>query len=212
MDGLGFGSRYGQEIFLLKFLPGHLWGPPSNAVQLLPGHLWGPPSNAVNGAGLSVAELKRSVREADHSRPSSSEVKNEWSCTCVFTAWRPALPSCCQCRQLTVVCQSCYSVLSRHFRPALDVADNRRSVNGKPIDSRAFSISSPVVTICTSCCKSTAVCSSLVVLSSCGQLVYRVYISQVVILGMWRRTVWYRRQSHRISTRADRFNGTATEL
>jgi hypothetical protein len=47
-----------------------------------PERLWGPPSLLSNGyqEGLSLG-AKRPGREADHSPPSSAEVKNAWSYT-----------------------------------------------------------------------------------------------------------------------------------
>jgi hypothetical protein len=55
--------------------------------------LWCPPSllsNGYRGGALSPG-AQRSGREADHSPPSSAEVKNAWSCTSapqyVFMAW-----------------------------------------------------------------------------------------------------------------------------
>jgi hypothetical protein len=46
-----------------------------------PYRLWGPPSFAFNECLLSFQEVKRPGREANHSPPSSAEVKNEWSHT-----------------------------------------------------------------------------------------------------------------------------------
>jgi hypothetical protein len=46
-----------------------------------PDRLWGPPSHLSNSyRGLLSPEMKRQGREADHSPPSSGEVKNAWSC------------------------------------------------------------------------------------------------------------------------------------
>ena len=101
-------------------------------------------------SGSQCAWVKRSAREADHSPSSSAEVKNEWSYT--------AAPSCClhtntdrvlQFLLLALCGRSVGRPCSRHglsfgrhadslllsCRPPLDVADNRRSVNGKPIQS-----------------------------------------------------------------------------
>jgi hypothetical protein len=46
----------------------------------LPDRLWGPPSFVFNDHRRSFQEVKRPGREANHSPPSSAEVKNEWSC------------------------------------------------------------------------------------------------------------------------------------
>jgi hypothetical protein len=59
-----------------------------------PERLWGPPSllsNGYWGGGFSLG-VKRPGREADHSPPSSAEVKNAWNYTStltdyVFMAW-----------------------------------------------------------------------------------------------------------------------------
>jgi hypothetical protein len=43
-----------------------------------PDRLWGPPSLLSNGYGALSSGVKRQVREADHSTPSSAEVKKTW--------------------------------------------------------------------------------------------------------------------------------------
>ena len=40
---------------------------------------WGPPSLLFHGHGGTFMGIKRPKRDVDHSPPSSSEVKNEWS-------------------------------------------------------------------------------------------------------------------------------------
>jgi hypothetical protein len=57
-----------------------------------PERLWSPSSLLSNGYwGVLSPGLKRPAREADHSPPTSAEVKNAWSYTsthqCVFMAW-----------------------------------------------------------------------------------------------------------------------------
>jgi hypothetical protein len=42
---------------------------------------WGPPNLLFNGNQGSFLEIKQSVCETDHSSPTSTEVKNEWSYT-----------------------------------------------------------------------------------------------------------------------------------
>jgi hypothetical protein len=46
-----------------------------------PDRLWGPLSLLFSGYRGSLSRVKRPWREVDHSRPSSAEVRNEWSCT-----------------------------------------------------------------------------------------------------------------------------------
>jgi hypothetical protein len=74
---LGFDSRRGLEIFLFTTASRTALGPTQ------------PPIQWVSGA-LSLG-VKRSGHEADHSPPSSAEVKNSWSYTStpqyVFMAW-----------------------------------------------------------------------------------------------------------------------------
>jgi hypothetical protein len=69
LDGRGFGFRalVGSRIFSSPRRPDRLWGPPS----LL--------SNGVPGALSQGA--KQQGREADHSPPTSAEVKKTWSYT-----------------------------------------------------------------------------------------------------------------------------------
>ena len=45
-----------------------------------PDRLWGPPSFVFNEYRRSFQEVNRPGREANHSPPSNTEVKNEWSC------------------------------------------------------------------------------------------------------------------------------------
>jgi hypothetical protein len=74
---LGFVSRQGLGIFLLTTVSRTALGPTQSPIQ------W------VTGA-LSLG-VKRPGREADHSPPSSAEVKNAWSYTFtppyVFMKW-----------------------------------------------------------------------------------------------------------------------------
>jgi hypothetical protein len=58
----GFDSRQGEEIFLFSTASRPALGPTQPPIQWVPG-------------GLSVG-VKRLGREADHSHPSSAEVKN----------------------------------------------------------------------------------------------------------------------------------------
>jgi hypothetical protein len=64
---LGFDSRRGLGIFLLTTVSRMALGPNQPPIQGVPG-------------ALSLG-VKRPVREADHSPPSSAEVKNAWSYT-----------------------------------------------------------------------------------------------------------------------------------
>jgi hypothetical protein len=74
---LGFDSRRGLGIFLFTTASRTILGPTQLPIQL------------VSGA-LSLG-VKGPEREADHSPPSSAEVKNTWNYTstpqCVFLAW-----------------------------------------------------------------------------------------------------------------------------
>jgi hypothetical protein len=74
---LVFDSRRGLGIFLFTIASRTVLGPTQPPIQRVPG-----------APSLGV---KRPGREADHSPPSSAEVKNAWSYTCtpqyVFMAW-----------------------------------------------------------------------------------------------------------------------------
>jgi hypothetical protein len=74
---LGFDSRRGLGIFLFTTVSRTALGPTQPPTQWVPG-------------ALSL-EIKRPVREADHSPQSSAEVNNAWSYTSippyVFMAW-----------------------------------------------------------------------------------------------------------------------------
>jgi hypothetical protein len=48
-----------------------------------PDRLWSPPSFLSSGYQGHSLGVKRPGREADHSPPSSAEVKNAWSCTSI---------------------------------------------------------------------------------------------------------------------------------
>jgi hypothetical protein len=65
---LGFDSRRGLRIFLFATVSRTALGPTQPHIQWVQGDL-----------SLGV---KRQGREADHSPPSSAEVKNAWSYTC----------------------------------------------------------------------------------------------------------------------------------
>jgi hypothetical protein len=67
IGGLGFDSRWGLGIFLFTTASGTVLGPTQPPIQWVPGVL-----------SLGV---KRPGPEADHSPPSSAEVKNKWSYT-----------------------------------------------------------------------------------------------------------------------------------
>jgi hypothetical protein len=73
LDGRGYIPSRGKRVVCTPQRPDRLWDPPS----FLPNVYWG---------------LKRQRREADHSPPSSAEVKNGWSSSstppCVFMSWR----------------------------------------------------------------------------------------------------------------------------
>jgi hypothetical protein len=64
---LGFDFRWGLGIFLFITASRTALGPTQPPIQWVPGT-------------LSLG-IKRPGREADHSPPSSAEVKNAWSCT-----------------------------------------------------------------------------------------------------------------------------------
>jgi hypothetical protein len=74
---LGFDSRRGMGIFLFTTGSRTVVGTTQPPIQWVPGALF--------------LEVKRPRREADHSPPSSAEVKNAWSYTStpqyVFMAW-----------------------------------------------------------------------------------------------------------------------------
>jgi hypothetical protein len=67
-QGVGVWVPIGSRIFSSPRRPGRLWGP----LNLL--------SNGYGG-GVSFLEVKRPGREADHSPPTSAEVKKMWSYT-----------------------------------------------------------------------------------------------------------------------------------
>jgi hypothetical protein len=77
LDGRGFESRKGLGIFLLTTASRSALGPTKPPIQGVPGVL--------------SLRVKRQGREADHSSPSSAEVKNSWSYTSTpqyaFMAW-----------------------------------------------------------------------------------------------------------------------------
>jgi hypothetical protein len=77
LEGRGFECRQGLELFLFTTVSRPVLGPTK------------PPIQWVTGA-LSLG-IKQPVREADHSPPSSAEVKNAWSYTSThqynFMAW-----------------------------------------------------------------------------------------------------------------------------
>jgi len=47
-------------------------------------HLWGPPSLLLSGCQGSLPQVKQAGHEVNYSPPSTSQVKNEWSCTSTF--------------------------------------------------------------------------------------------------------------------------------
>jgi hypothetical protein len=51
--------------------------------QKLPDRLWGPPTLLLNGHLRSFPGIKQPEREVDHSPPTSTKVKNEWSYTSI---------------------------------------------------------------------------------------------------------------------------------
>jgi hypothetical protein len=71
LDDRGIESRQGLGIFLFTTASRTALGPTQPPIQWVPGSLF--------------LELKRSVREADHSPPSSAEVKNAW----IYTSTPP---------------------------------------------------------------------------------------------------------------------------
>jgi hypothetical protein len=82
LSWLGYGMNVRGSI------PGRNWeffcSPPR------PERLWGQPSLLSNGYQGLFPRVKGPEREADHSHPSSAEVKNAWSCTFAspyFMAW-----------------------------------------------------------------------------------------------------------------------------
>jgi hypothetical protein len=64
---LKFDSRQEQEIFLFSTASRPALGPTQSLIQWVP--------------GIFPMRIKLPGREADHSAPSSAEVKNGWSCT-----------------------------------------------------------------------------------------------------------------------------------
>lgn len=77
-----FGSLQGKEVSLSPSRQDRPWGPGS---FLSNGRTGG------EGGGVISVLLKRAGREDDHSPPSSTELKNEWSYTSipshVFAVW-----------------------------------------------------------------------------------------------------------------------------
>jgi hypothetical protein len=75
LDDWGVGTRIpvGSRIFSSPRRPDRLWGPP-NLI-----------SNGYRGGGAISSGLKRTGREADHSRPASAEVKKMW----IYTSTPP---------------------------------------------------------------------------------------------------------------------------
>jgi hypothetical protein len=77
IGALGFDSRRGLGIFLFATVSRTALGPTQHPIQRVP--------------GVVSVGIKRPAREADHSPPSSAEVKNAWSYTStpqyVFMTW-----------------------------------------------------------------------------------------------------------------------------
>jgi hypothetical protein len=76
LDGRWFESRQKLGIFLFTTVSRPTLGPTQPPIQWIPG-------------ALSLG-VKRPGREANHSPPSSAEVKNAWSCTSTSPSWRGA--------------------------------------------------------------------------------------------------------------------------
>jgi hypothetical protein len=75
LDGRGIRIRFPVGA---NFLPS----------QSHPNRFWGPPSLLSNGyCGLFLWGAKQPVREADHSLPSSAEVKNMWIYDKLISLW-----------------------------------------------------------------------------------------------------------------------------
>jgi hypothetical protein len=73
--GAGFNSQPAQwcDTSSSPPRPDRLWGPPSLPIQWIPGAL--------------IPRIERPGREADHSSPSSAEVKSAWKYTSTAPTW-----------------------------------------------------------------------------------------------------------------------------